>query len=45
MLLYEINRLLLLVLLLQVILTVRDPASWYDSVKETVLAICKVSNS
>ncbi|WIA15436.1 hypothetical protein OEZ85_002085 [Tetradesmus obliquus] len=25
----------------KVILTVRDPASWYDSVKETVWAICK----
>jgi hypothetical protein len=35
--------LLLLLLLLQVILTVRDPASWYDSVKETVWAICRVS--
>jgi hypothetical protein len=36
---------LLLLLLLQVILTVRDPASWYDSVKETVWAICRVRDS
>lgn len=30
-------------LLPQVILTVRDPATWYDSVKETVWAISRVS--
>uniref|UniRef100_A0A383VA60 Sulfotransferase n=1 Tax=Tetradesmus obliquus TaxID=3088 RepID=A0A383VA60_TETOB len=28
----------------KVILTVRDPTSWYDSVKETVWAICKAMN-
>ncbi|KAF6266418.1 hypothetical protein COO60DRAFT_1633015 [Scenedesmus sp. NREL 46B-D3] len=28
----------------KVILTVRDPASWYNSVKETVWAICKAIN-
>jgi hypothetical protein len=33
---------LLLLLLLQVILTVRDPVSWYASVQETVWAICRV---